>query len=170
MPDIASEITIKSAPIDIDAVADLDVSPYFVHSSKLQQHREYANSLLDDITSAIIYKGKNCLVYVLLKHAAKFQWLVYNIDTKKHIAFSDIQLLDLIQCSEQTERAFVNPQRIEICSNEAIESWCDANQVNHNDIVRFCTLYLQPQGQSNEVDNIFSSTKNLSQSEELEIG
>lgn len=168
MPEVASTVTIRSVPLDLEEISDIEVSTYFIHTSILQQNREHAKNLRDDITSALAHKGTDELIYLLFCHEEMYKWLVYNIGKKKLTTLSDIQLLDLIQCTEETERAFVNPNKIEKCSEEAIKFWCQANQVNSDDITRICTLFLQPQATEKDVSGIFPDQE-LTQTKRVSI-
>lgn len=144
MPDVASTITVTSGQLDINALADLDVSPYFQHSSKLQENREYALNIPDDIISAKSYPGRQVLLYVLMKYQGKYHWSVYDADARTLLKLTAVQLLELIQCTTETECALVDVHVVEDLSNDCIQLWCSENNVNPEEIVRVCTLYLKP--------------------------
>lgn len=144
MPDVASTVSVTSGHLDIKAFEDLDVSPYFQHSSKLQENREYALNIPDDIISVKSYSGRQVLIYVLMKHKGKYYWSVYDADARSLLKVTPVQLLELIQCEAETERALVDAHLIEDLSAQCIETWCRSNQVNPNEVLRICTLYLKP--------------------------
>ncbi|MUL39488.1 helicase-related protein [Gloeocapsopsis dulcis] len=147
MPDVASTVSIRSVPLDIEEISDIDVSSFFMHTSKLQQDRERAIALPDDITSAIIYGGKYHAIYLLMRISDEYKWTIYNIDKRKLEDSTDIELLNLIQCTEDTPTALVDPDKIEDCTTTAIQMWCDRHKVNYESVFRICTLYLHPGGE-----------------------
>lgn len=146
MPDVASTVLVTSGHLDIEALEDLDVSPYFQHSSKLQENRKYALNIPDDIISVKSYSGRQVLIYVLMKHKGKYFWSVYDADARSLLKITPVQLLDLIQCEAETERALalVDAHLIEDLSTQCLQIWCRNNQVNPNEVLRICTLYLKP--------------------------
>jgi hypothetical protein len=135
---------VTSGQLDIKAIEDLDVSPYFLHSSKLQENREYALNIPDDIISAKSYSGRQVLVYVLIKHQTKYYWSVYDADAQTLLKLTAVQLLELIQSEADTEQVLVDNCLIEDLCDRCIQAWCSSNNVNPNEVVRICALYLKP--------------------------
>lgn len=144
LADVTSTISITSGQLDIKALEDLDVLPYFQHSSKLQENREYALNIPDDIISVKSYSGRQVLIYVLMKYQSKYYWSVYDADARTLLKLTGVQLLDLIQCKAETERALVDVHLIEDLSDQCIQAWCSGNDINPKEVVRICALYLEP--------------------------
>jgi hypothetical protein len=145
MPAAASTVTIHSGGLDLDELADAEISPYFQHTSHLQVHRGYAEQLRTDIISASLYKGKHAQVYVLLKHRDVFAWPVYDLVSRSLRSLTSAQLLDLIESTEETPIAFVAPDIVEAASDACIRAWCDRNQIAQEEVERVCALYLKPE-------------------------
>jgi hypothetical protein len=38
MPELASQVTIRSGELNLEDLADFDISPYYQHTAQLQQH------------------------------------------------------------------------------------------------------------------------------------
>jgi hypothetical protein len=68
LSDFASRVSIESGTLDLEALGDADISPYFQRTSILQAHRSYAELIRDDVVSAKIYPGARERVFVLLKY------------------------------------------------------------------------------------------------------
>lgn len=145
LPDLASRI-VNLGELNLEALADLDISPYYQHRAKLQVYRQYAESIASDIISAKTYDGKHVQIYVLLKHDNKYQRLVYNSETLHLRELDVVQLLELIACTENKEIALVDPERIEQLSDACIQAWCEREGVNPEEVMRECVLYLKPAG------------------------
>ncbi|WP_375469093.1 helicase-related protein [uncultured Nostoc sp.] len=62
-----SKVTIQSGVLDLEALVDDNISPFYHHVSKLYNNRDYARNIRDDIISAKIYSGRTILIYVLFK-------------------------------------------------------------------------------------------------------
>lgn len=151
MSDVASQVTIRSGQLDLEDLADLDISPYYQHTAKLQLNRDYAKSIPSDIISAKTYGENIPSIYVLLNYNDKYHGLVYNPKNKQPREPDVVKLLDLIACTENTETALVDYDQVEELSNACIQAWCDKEGVKPEDVVRECTLYLKPE---QEGDNI----------------
>lgn len=150
LPSLASRI-INLGQLNLEALADLDISPYYQHTAKLQVHRQYAESIGSDIISAKTYKGENVLIYVLLKHNSKYHGLVYHPEIKQMREPDVVALLDLLACTEDTKIAFVDFDRVEQLSDACINAWCEREGVNPKEVTRECALYLKPEGEGDNV-------------------
>jgi hypothetical protein len=126
------------------------------HASKLYNNRDYARNIRDDIISAKIYSGRTILIYVLFKYKDEYKWTLYDPKSKSLHKKSRDQLLDLLQCEENTELALVNADEIEELSYACIKEWCQENNANLDDVVRECAMYLKPAGKSNDYDDFES--------------
>lgn len=151
MLDIASQVTIKSGQLDLDALADLDISPYYQHTANLQLNRDYAKTIPSDIISAKITQESSPFIYVLLNHNDKYHGLVYNPKTQQLREPSIVKLLDLIACTENTEIAVVEYDRVEELSDACIKAWCNKQSVLPEEVERVCALYLKPVHESDNV-------------------
>jgi hypothetical protein len=47
--------TIQSGELNMEALADVDISPYYQHTAQRQLNRRYAEGIGNDIISAKIY-------------------------------------------------------------------------------------------------------------------
>jgi superfamily II DNA or RNA helicase len=151
MLNLASQVTIRSSQLDLEELADLDISPYFQHTAKLQDNRKYAENIPSDIISAKTYRENNPAIYVLLNHNGKYHGLVYEPKTKQLREPTVVKLLDLLACTEDTEIALVDYNQVEELSDACIRAWCDKERVNSEEVVRECTLYLKPEQESDTV-------------------
>ena len=151
MLDVASQVTIRSGQLDLEDLADLDISPYYQHTAKLQLNRDYAKSIPSDIISAKIYGENSTSIYVLLNYNGKYHGIVYNVKTKQLREPDVVKLLDLIACTEDTETALVNYDQVEKLSDDCIQAWCDREGAKSEDVVRECTLYLKPEHERDDI-------------------
>lgn len=155
LPDMASPVTIQieSGQLDLEALADEEVSPFFQHKAKLQSNREYAKSIPNDITSAKTYPGKHPLVFVLFNYEDKYEWLLYNCGTQQSSKPDIVHIFNLIACSEETETALIEFSYIEDLSDTCLRDWCEQRSINSEEIVRQCTLYLKPDSEADTFKN-----------------
>lgn len=149
----ASKVTIQSGVLDLEALVDDKISPYYHHASKLYSNRDYARKIRDDIISAKIYSGRTILIYVLFKYENEYKWAVFEPKLKSLRNISRNQLLDWLRCEKNTERALVNADEIEELSYACIKKWCKQNDASLDDVVRECAIYLKP---ANEIDDFES--------------
>ncbi|MEH1942373.1 MAG: helicase-related protein [Nostoc sp.] len=150
----ASKVIIQSGVLDLDALVDDNISPFYHHASKLYNNRDYARNIRDDIISAKIYSGRTILIYVLFKHKDEYKWAVYEPKSKSLRNILRNQLLDLLECEEHTERALVNADEIEELSYACIKEWSKQNNANLDDVVRECAMYLKPAHQPDDVESL----------------
>ncbi|NEN93379.1 MAG: SWF/SNF helicase family protein, partial [Okeania sp. SIO3H1] len=150
--EMASQPTNKSGEIDLNALANLEVpkgeiSPYYQHTAKLQQNRDYAETLADDLISSKLSSDKEPLLYMLLFHQNKYHGIFCNPNTNKLTEPEIVTVLNKIACDENTPTANVNYDKIEALSNICLKLWCEKNQVSPDDVERICTLYLKPESE-----------------------
>jgi hypothetical protein len=55
LTEMASRTTIQSGELNLEALADVDISPYYQHTAQLQLNRRYAEGIANDIISGKIY-------------------------------------------------------------------------------------------------------------------
>lgn len=129
---IASEFRITEfGEMDLQAVEDRDSSSIFEHTAILVRHRESAQKIPDDIISAKEYAGQDPLVFVLFKYSEKIHWAIYNLSSKKLMPVSpDIEMLELIQSTETTPTAGIDPNEVEQASEQCIHTWCKSHKVS----------------------------------------
>jgi hypothetical protein len=151
MPDIASRVTIESGELDLEALGEADISPYFQHTSILQAHRADAEGLREDIVSAKVYHGQRERVSVLLKHGDAYAWPVYEPASEALQTLSPVELLGLIRATEETPTALVAPEHVEACASACIQAWCTQDRVAPSAVERVCTLYLKPESAGDTV-------------------
>ena len=156
LPEIASQVTISSAPIDIESLADFEISPYYQHTSKLQLHRDHAQSLEDDLVSAKVYDQSESLVYVLLLHQSTYYPILYNPISQKLSEPTPLHILDKIACEKNTPTAHVDYEEVEALTNTAITSWCDKHQASPDEVERICSLYLKPEKEKDDLAQLLA--------------
>jgi superfamily II DNA or RNA helicase len=149
-----SKVTIQSGELDLDALVDDNISPYYQHASRLYNNRDYARKVRDDVISAKTYPGRTIMIYVLFKHNDEHKWAIYEHNSKTLKKVSRNQLLDWLQCDENTERALVNADAIEDLSHTCLKEWCKQYHFNLEDVVRECAIYLKPAHQPDTLESL----------------
>ncbi len=149
--EVASQVTIESGEMDLNALENLEISPYYQHTAKLQLNRDYAKTLADDLISSKLSSDQEPLLYMLLFHQKKYHSIFYNPDTNKLTEPEIVTVLNKIACDENTLIAHVNYDEIEALSNICLELWCEKNQVSPDDVERVCSLYLKPEAESDNL-------------------
>lgn len=158
MPELASQVTIRSGELNLADLADLDISPYYQHTAQLQQHRKHANSLPSDMISAKTYAESSATIYVLLKYQEQYHGLIYEPKTGYLREPNPVKLLDLISCTPNTPIAAVDVNLIDSLAETCIRAWCDREGINSNDVVRECTLYLKPLQELDEIEHLLDTS------------
>ncbi|MBD2732243.1 DEAD/DEAH box helicase family protein [Nostoc sp. FACHB-892] len=157
MPDVAPQkVMIESGNLKLDRADDQDVSPFYKHTAQLQLNRDYAENINSDIISAKTYPGQNPLIYVLLKYNGKYNWSVYNPKLKQLVLLTDVQLLDLIACCENTSSALVDPDEVEALSDICIRAWCAKHGISEQEVIRECALYLKPESEKDTASSLLN--------------
>jgi superfamily II DNA or RNA helicase len=153
LPDVAQEkdvthkIVMESGALRLDTADDKDVSSYYKHTAKLQLNRDYASLIANDIISAKTYGGKSPLLYVLLKYNDKYHVLLYDPKTETVRSPDPEKILDLIECTPDTEKPWVEADVIEELSDACLRIWCAQHNVGEQEIIRECALYLKPENE-----------------------
>ena len=155
--EMASQVTIESGEINLNALADLDISPYYQHTAKLQLNRDYAKTLSDDLISAKIYSEKHPLLYLLVLHKQNYHGIFYNPITKQLAEPDIVKILDKIACEESTPAANVDHDFIENLSDICLQYWCQKNKVLADDVERICALYLKPENEDDDLKLLLNS-------------
>lgn len=152
--EIASDVIVESGQIKLDALADLEISPIFQHTAQLQLNRDYAESLPDDLISAKTYQNSEPSIYLLLIYNEKYHGIIYNPITEDLREPSFVNILDWIACEETTETAEVDYDKVEELSHVCIQKWCNKHQFIADDVERICTLYLVPENQKENLEDL----------------
>ncbi len=144
---IASPVTIKSGNFKLTDLGDLEISPYYYHTAKLQQNRDRAERLSSDLVSAKIGPVSTPKIYVLLLHQGKYNPILCNISNGnlEFQSLSENEILDLIACDRQTEIARSEFDEVDRLGNACIELWCSSNSIPPEEVERICTLYIKPE-------------------------
>lgn len=157
IPEMASKVVMESGAMDINALADLEISPYYQNTAKLQLHRDYAKTLSDDLISAKVYSEKHPLLYLLLLHKQNYHGIFYNPTTKELTEPDIVKLLNKIACEENTPTAHVDYDMIENLSDSCLQHWCQENNASPDDIERVCTLYLKPENEDDDMKSLLNT-------------
>jgi hypothetical protein len=158
--EVVSKVTIKTGEIDINALADLEISPYYQHTAKLQLHRDYANNLPDDLISAKLFSGKEPLIYMLLFYNNDYRGIFYNPKSKQLVEPDVVKLLNKIACEKDTPTAHVDYDYIEDLTDTCLDTWCKQNQALPDDVQRICSLYLKPEHEDDDLKLLLDSINN----------
>jgi hypothetical protein len=140
-----------SLDVELDREAEeenkgIPVSPIFRHLAKLKDRRDDVRNLPDDLLSALVYPGERTLVYVLLRHKNKHHWGLYDLKSRKLLPkFTDLKLLDLIECDETIPPAIIEADLVDRAGNACIRAWCKSNDVDSDQVTRICTMLLTPE-------------------------
>ena len=159
MSDLASRVTLLAGDLDIEQLSNLDISPYYQHTAKLQLHRDYALELTSDLISAKSYSGKHPAIYVLLQYQDQYYGLIYTPHNKEIRKPETVKLLDILQCELSTPTAAIDPDEIELLADECIRAWCNRIQIQVEQVLRECIMYLAPAAEAQDMKSIFSGEK-----------
>lgn len=154
MPDFASDTKVKKGILTLENADDKEVSRYYQHTRKLHFHRAHAERLESDLVSALNYSGESILIYILLKHKDDYKILLYDRQKEYLRSPSPEHLLNLIECTPESEVALVEANIVEEVADVAIRKWCQQNQINEEDVSRECTLYLKPKDSENSIKKL----------------
>ncbi|MBP0028643.1 helicase-related protein [Roseofilum sp. Guam] len=147
---LTSEVTIKSGELDLDALADLEISPYYEHTAKLQINREYAKTLSDDLISGKSYSGQQHLLYLLIRYNNNYYGMFYNPRTKDLTEPDVVEVLRKISCDQDTPTAPIDYDEVDNLNNDCIKCWCEKHKVTPDElenVERICSLYLIPENE-----------------------
>jgi len=151
LPDVAPQkVLVESGSLKLDTADDDYVSPYYKHMAQLQQNREYAENLAPDMISAKTSDGQTPQIYVLVKHDDEYHVLLYESKTKTVRSPEPEIILNLLECTEDTDTALVDPNQVEELSDACIRAWCIQNSVDEQEVIRECALYLKPEKEGNK--------------------
>lgn len=150
-------LLIKSRSLSLEAgEEDKWVSSYYLHTQKLHAHREYVENLDRDLVSAMTYKGEKPLLYLLVKYQSEYHFLLYDPDEQSVTIPQPEALLNLIECYPDTVTAIVDPNEIEAKSDDCLKVWCEKYSYIVDEVMRECTLYLQPDVIDENIQNLLN--------------
>ncbi|MEK0182336.1 MAG: helicase [Oscillatoriales cyanobacterium] len=154
MPDFASGTKVEKGILNLQQADDKDVSLYYQHTRKLHSYRDYAETLESDLVSALNYSGESILIYILLKHKDDYKILLYDQQKSNLRSPSPEYILNLIECTPETEVALVEADILEELADIVIRKWCQQNQIYEEEVSRECTLYLKPKDSENSLKKL----------------
>lgn len=157
MMEMASGVTIQSGELNLESLADLDTSPYYQHTAKLQANRDYASTLAFDLSSAKVYPGKTHLLYMLVVHKEQYRRLLYEPLINELTEPDLVTVLNLIECEPSTPIAAVDYELVEELSNACLRLFCTRNNISDIDVERVCCLYLKPDTEDDDLQELILS-------------
>lgn len=135
------------------------VSPFLRHITALQQHKERAESLPDDISSAMVYPGKKPIIFLLLKDQDRLETVLFDVNEGSLVSMKEDDLFNLISCNENTPLADVNPDYLEKLAQRARKCWVNKTYSNDDyEVSRICVLYLIPKEMKTGPESILAGT------------
>ena len=106
------------------------------------------------MVSALNYSGEYILIYITLKQNNDYKILLYDGQKDNLRSPSPEYILNLIECTPETEVALVEADLVEELADMAIKKWCDQNQISEEEVTRECTLYLKPNDSENSIKKL----------------
>lgn len=142
-----SSITIEylglAAPGQIEEFSG--VSPFLRHVAVLQDNKAYAETLPDDISSAMVYSGDRPLIFLLLDFQDQAEIVLFDVQDNRLVSKREDELLNLIHCEIDTPVAEVDADRLEKLAQRAKRFWMEHRQIEDDkEVSRICALYLVP--------------------------
>lgn len=134
------------------------VSPFLRHVTALKENQDYANSLLDDISSAMTYSDSSPRIYLLLKFQKEAIPILYDVEKDQVEKVKEDALLKIIQCQQDTPVAEVDPDKLERLAQRAKNQWMQKNGLkNSEEVQRICALYLIPERKKETLEALIQS-------------
>jgi len=123
------------------------VSPFLRHVAVLQENKQYAESIPDDISSAMTYSGIKPLIFLLLDVQGQPEIVLFDVTGNHLVSMKEDELLNLIQCARETPVAEIDVDKLERLAQRAKRHWMEQRQLEpEQEISRICALYLVPEG------------------------
>lgn len=137
------------------------VSPFLRHVAVLQEHKLLAESIPNDISSAMTYPGDSQLIFLLLDFQGQAEIVLYDISNNQLLAKKEDEILDMIACTEKTPLAEVDPGQLERWAQRAKNLWMAKRQILPEvEIPRICALYLIPEGREPGLEHVMLRKSN----------
>ncbi|MBV6442493.1 MAG: hypothetical protein EPGJADBJ_04211 [Saprospiraceae bacterium] len=131
------------------------VSPFLRHVAVLQENRAYAETLPDDISSAMVYSSDKPLIFLLLDCQGQAEIVLYDVQDNRLITKKEDELLSLIQCGKDTPVAEIDADRLEKLAQRAKRFWMEHRQLERDmEVSRICALYLVPKEKETGLDKV----------------
>ncbi len=131
------------------------VSPFLRHVAVLQEHKQLAESIPNDISSAMTYPGDVQLIFLLLDFQGQAEIVLYDISNNLLLAKKEDEILDMIACTRKTPLAEVDPGQLERWAQRAKKLWMAKRQILPEvEIPRICALYLIPEGKEPGLERV----------------
>lgn len=122
------------------------VSPFLRHVAVLQENKQYAEAVPDDISSAMTYSGAKSLIFLLLDVQGQPEIALYDVTGNHLVPMKEDELLNLIQCSRETPVAEIDVDQLERLAQQAKRHWMGQRQIGPEQLLsRICALYLVPE-------------------------
>lgn len=67
-------------------------------------------------------------------------------------------ILNLIECTPNSEVALVDAEQVEELADIVIRKWCEKNNIPEEEVSRECTLYLQPKDNVHSIKELLQNT------------
>lgn len=129
------------------------VSKFLIHITELRQNQARADGIPDDISSALACSRNEHLVYLLLRHNRRYYWTLYEVATETLRQVQEDELLELIQCAEETPPAAVPADTVEKEAQKCRRLWVRQNpELPAEEVERICALYLLPVGEDSSLE------------------
>lgn len=148
--EVEVELLIRDSEI-LNSLGGIPVTPSIAHTAVLEQYRALAEELPDNLLSAKRYAGLHRLIYVLVRHQKRPIPIVYNLSLRQLDEIDDLQVLDLLACTDNEPRAGIDAPKVERLANQAVRQWCQAVNANIEEVRKICALYLLPDQASDEL-------------------
>ena len=159
-----SSLTIEHlGRVDVTQVEEFSGGSRFLkHITELKQNSLYAEAIPDDISSAMLYPEHRHKIYLLIRHAGKYYWTLYDIKSKTLKSLDEDSLLNMLQCTKETIIAGIEVQNIEEHAQNCKALLCKQLAIDPNDAERICALYLKPEADAtdDELQTMLSSSMN----------
>jgi len=146
-----------------DVDADAETSPILTqHVSRYERNKKEARSIPNDIVSAKSYPGKTPRIYVLLRHADETHMVVYDLEQRRIVSYSEYQLLNLIASEPDEEPPFEDMEVVENACDECIQAWLKRHKdIPENEVLRECALYLRPNTYEDSVSGLLDEPEKI---------
>lgn len=133
---------------DIDAMENVtsdSINPLIQHTSVRSKYLVLAQALPESLHSALVYKEMDRRVIVLIQVQGQHKLIKLNIDKQLFEDEDDLLVvLNSVACEPSASCAPINPAIVHEAAINAIQLWCDQNNVPLGEADKICALYLLP--------------------------
>lgn len=148
---------IELGEIEYETLSETDMETSSIlsrHMALLEHNRSKAQSIEDDITSALISHDtrlKFPRIFLLVQHGSRYHPIVMNISTGELLQLTDARMLDMIECEPDTNTALIDRDSIEYFADQCLQMWCETKNIDPDNVQRICTLYIKPAQEEDSV-------------------